>query len=273
VGQLPELANLVDLDRYPIADVDSSRRGRLIDRCRADMAAVGASVLPSFVLPTAVAQMVSEVAWREHLAFHKVKQHNVYLQPEDPGFPHDHPRNETVTSTSATLGNHHLQDADTLQALYASPLFKQFVADVLGYEALYPYADPVSGVNVLYYPPGTTLGWHFDNSTFTTTLMIREAQAGAAFEYIPFVRTDEDPAYALIGNLLRGDRSGIRTVNQADGTLVLFAGSRTVHRVTPVEGETTRLLATFTFAPEPGAQISAVTQKTFYDYDGPSPAC
>lgn len=268
-GLVIALGEIVDTDRYPLDGANEQGRRELIERCRAELASVGAAVLEGFVKPAAVARIVDEVAPLETLAFHKVKQHNVYLEPDDLSFPDDHPRNAKVTTTSATLGNHHLQDATVLQSLYAADEFKSFVADALGYPKLYPYEDPVSGVNVLYYPPGATLGWHFDNASFTTTVMIREAQAGAAFEYVPFLRSDTDPAHDAIGRLLDGGRDGVKQLFQTDGTLVLFTGSRTVHRVTPVEGATTRLLATLTFSPEPGARLAPINQKTFYDYDAP----
>lgn len=45
---------------------------------------------------------------------------------------------------------------------------------------------------------------------------------------------------------------------------MLFKGSGTIHRVTAIEGHTTRLLATMTYSPEPGARLSAVNQQIFY---------
>ncbi len=268
-----DLAGIVDLARYSIVGANSDARTALISRCQEQLAAVGAAVLEGFVLPEALARIVAHVDPLAPLAFHKAKQHNVYLEADDPDYPDDHPRNAKETTTSATLGNHHLQGCAELQALYASDDFKAFVAEALGYERLYPYQDAVSGVNVLFYAPGTALGWHFDNAEFTTTLMIREAASGAAFEYVPFLRTDTDRAYDAIAALRSGEqtpeKSGVRQLFQTDGTLVLFKGSRTVHRVTTVEGPVTRLLSTMTFSPVEGARLAPVTQKTFYDYTEP----
>ncbi len=259
-----ELKDVVDLERYPIDDPQSDRYQTLVAGCQADLAAVGASVMEGFVRADAIDRIVAQVEPREHLAFHKVKHHNVYLEADDPDFAEDHPRNAKEITTSATLGNDHLTDVNELGSLYGSEHFKAFVATTLGYPTLFPYEDEVSGINILYYPPGTSLGWHFDNSTFTTTLMVREADAGAAFEFVPFLRSDTDRAYDAIAALRAGDRSLVQALHQTDGTLVLFKGSRTVHRVTAVEGSTTRLLATMTFSPEPGARLSPVNQMTFY---------
>jgi hypothetical protein len=259
-----ELRNVVDLNRYPIDRPTSAAFGDLIDSAQRDLADVGACVLPGFVRPDAIARLVEKVGPKQALAFHRVKQHNVYLDADDPAYAEDHPRNAKETTSSATLGFHHLGDVDEFITMYNSPVFIRFVATALGYDHLYAYEDRVSPVNVLFYPPGTSLGWHFDNATFTTTLMLREAERGAAFEFVPFLRTDTDHGFPGIAALRAGSTEGVRRLVQKPGTLVLFRGSHTIHRVTAVEGATTRLLATMTYAPEPGARLAAVTQRTFY---------
>jgi hypothetical protein len=262
-----ELCDVVDLDRYPLDHPAGAEFADLIDRARNELSAVGACVMPGFVRAEAIGQIVNQVEPKQALAFHKVKHHNVYLDADDPTYADDHPRNAKETTTSGTLGFHHLGDVDEFLTMYYSPLFVEFVARALDFERLYAYDDRVSPVNVLYYPPGTSLGWHFDNATFTTTLMLREAEGGAAFEYVPFIRTDTDRAFDDVAALRAGSRDKVRTLSQEPGTLVLFKGSRTIHRVTAIEGATTRLLATMTYAVEPGTSLAAVTQKTFYGID------
>ncbi len=111
------VATIVDLDRYPIDGSDPSRLNALVEGCRRDLAANGASVIEGFVRPEAIGRIVAQVDPLAPLAFHKVKQHNVYLEPDDPDLPADHPRNASVTTTSATLGNQQLQGVDELQML------------------------------------------------------------------------------------------------------------------------------------------------------------
>jgi hypothetical protein len=261
-----KLDEIVYLDRYPIDQPTHPKYTELIHTCQADLAKEGAAVLTGFLHPATVKRLAQQVESREQLAFGKIKHHNVYLEPDDPNYSEDHPRNAKETTTSATLGYHHLNDVDDLVSLYHSTDFRSFVAAALHYPALFPYEDEVSPVNVLFYPPGTSLGWHFDNARFTTTLMIREAASGAHFEYVPFLRTDEDRAFDEISALRAGDRSLVKSFRQTDGTLILFTGSRTVHRVTKVEGDVTRMLATFTYSAEPGQHMSAHSQQTFYGH-------
>ncbi len=48
------------------------------------------------------------------------------------------------------------------------------------------------------------------------------------------------------------------------GDLVLFRGRDALHRVTPVEGDVTRILVVFAFNTEPGIGLSAQAKKWFY---------
>ncbi len=258
------LRDSVDLGRYPIDHPEGDRCRELVQHARRELADDGVCVLEGFLLPDAVRRIVARIDPLDHLAFHAVKRHNVYLMNDDPDFADDHPRNAKQVTTSATLGYDHLSDVDDLEGLYRDPQMIDFVVDALGLDALFAYDDPLAPINVLFYAPGTNLGWHFDNSTFTVTLMLRAADAGAAFEYVPFLRGPDDLAFDAVKRVVDGDRSGVRSMRQTDGTLLPFRGSRTVHRVTTVEGSTTRLLATLTYSIEPGAKMDAVNHRTFF---------
>ncbi len=258
------LSDLVDLDRYPIDRPDTDQYASLITHARQELADDGACVLDGFVLPDAVARVIPRLDAIEQFAFHAVKQHNVYLRSDDPAFDDDHPRNAKQTTTSATLGYDHARTVPELDGLYRSNEVRSFVAAALGYDVLYRYEDELAPVSVLYYPPGTQLGWHADNSVFTVTIMLREAVGGAAFEYVPFLLDGDDMAFDRVAQIVAGGRVGVRSLVQSAGTLVLFRGSRTLHRVTTVTGSVTRLLATLSYSPEPGTHLSAVNQRTFY---------
>src|SRR5689334_16378682 len=50
-------ASVVDLDRYPIADLTTDAARRVIDAARADLARDGVAIFPGFVRAEVVAQM------------------------------------------------------------------------------------------------------------------------------------------------------------------------------------------------------------------------
>ncbi len=51
----------VDLERYPIDDLDGPAGRALVARCRAELAAVGACDLPGFLERRAIEQIVAEI--------------------------------------------------------------------------------------------------------------------------------------------------------------------------------------------------------------------
>jgi predicted 2-oxoglutarate/Fe(II)-dependent dioxygenase YbiX len=258
------LSDLVDLDRYPIDRPDTEGYSSLVTHAREELAHDGVCVLDGFVRPNAIARILPRLDVIQQSAFHAVKHHNVYLKSDDPQFDDDHPRNAKQTTTSATLGYDHVRTVLELDELYRSSETRSFVAAALGHDVLYPYEDALAPISVLYYPPGSELGWHFDNSIFTVTIMLREAVGGASFEYAPFLLDGDDMAFDRVAEIVAGGRVGVRSLVQSAGTLVLFRGSRTLHRVTKVTGSVTRLLSTLSYSPEPGTRLSAVNQSTFY---------
>lgn len=254
----------VDLRRYPIdAPLEDGYRA-LLTRCRAAMAADGACVLDGFVSPAGIEGILHEIGPHLGSAFYKSKTHNPYLLADDPAHPPDHPRNRRIDTTSATLGYDFVPKGGTLDRLYRWPALQGFIADVLGLEALHPNCDPLSPVNVLVYERGTTTGWHFDNARFVVTLMLQPAASGGAYEYAPFIRSAEDERYDRVARVLDGTSRDVKILRQPPGALVVFAGHRTLHRVTPVGGDRLRLVAVFTYSTEPGYELDPHTRCIFY---------
>ena len=197
-------------------------------------------------------------------AFYKTKRHNVYLDDDDPAYGVDHPRNAPQTTDSATLAYDFIPKSGVLDTIYHWPPMRRFVADALGYDALFPYVDDVAPVNLLVYPPGTGTGWHFDIAQFVVTLLIRSPRGGGVYEYAPFIRSEEDEGFDAVGAILAGGRNGVRELSQPEGALVIFKGHHTLHRVTPIEGEVSRLVGVLSYAGTPGRKTNAYNRRTFY---------
>ena len=98
---------------------------------------------------------------------------------------------------------------------------------------------------------GDELGWHFDPNDGVVTLMLRSAGAGGAFEYIPNVRHRDD-LRAIIGDVLAGRCEDVRELDVQPGTLTLFNGYRSLHRVAPISATPSRRMLTLSYdsAPE-----------------------
>jgi hypothetical protein len=117
---------------------------------------------------------------------------------------------------------------------------------------------------VLSYRPGAALNWHFDRSQFTTTLLIRAAASGGEFQYRSGLRSDAAPNYDGVARLLRGEDPQMSVLPLAAGSLNVFAGRHTAHRVSPVAGNLSRIVAVFSYYEEPGFAFSDAERLGFY---------
>lgn len=251
--------SLVRLDLHPLADHDWRQR------CREQLNLSGALVLRQFLQPHALEAIIEEGNARRHLAYHTRSKHNVYLMKPDEAFSADHPRNRDVLSTKGCITDDVIAADSPLRQLYNDDLFKRFLCDVLEEEALYSYADPLSSINLHYAPHGQELGWHFDNSSFAITLLVQKPQAGGVFQYVKDLR-DADAGemnYAGVAAVL-DERQPVEALAIEPGDLVLFRGRNALHRVTPTEGEVTRMLAVLAYNTQPGIALSETARMTFY---------
>jgi len=259
-----DIEQYVNLASHPIADRASASLDALVERCRSGLRARGAYVLESFLHEKAVAGILGELNGVLDRAYYKPKTHNSYLAPDDERFPASHPRNRQQLTNSATLAYDFIDEDSLLERIYRWQPLRDFIARTLGYEELHPYADALAAVNVLVYPPGTQTGWHFDNAHFVVTLMLQQAQAGGSYQYAPFIRAPDEDNYPAIGAVLDGDAGCVHTLEQNVGDLVVFQGRYTLHRVTEVVGDATRLIAVLSYDAKPGTTLTPHTRKTFY---------
>ena len=255
------LPSIVNLDRYALDDTEFQTK------CRKQLDEHGALVLDDFLTDQALASVLQESIQQQPLAYFAQQQHNVYISDDDPNFSADHPRNLRVDSSKGCITDDQIGDNSSLRSLYSAPLFQDFLCAVLGETKIYPYADTLSSINVHYASEGQELGWHFDNSTFATTLLLQKPEGGGEFQYIGAMQFKENGErdYDSVGALLRGNpKEDPITVAIEPGSLVLFRGQNAIHRVTPVAGDITRVLVVFAYNTEPGIALSESARKTFY---------
>lgn len=233
--------------------------------CRHRLNADGALVLRGFFTRQAIAAVVEDSHHREADAFYASSTHNVYLADIDPTLPEDHGFNRQVTSSKGLIADDQIPSDSRLRQVYDDAAFRSFLCGVLGIESIHPYADDLSSINVHFAAEGMELGWHFDNSSFAVTMLLRAPDAGGEFHYVPAVRdsVSGDQGFDRVEAVLDGDEP-VQTLNLAPGDLVMFRGRDALHRVTPTEGGTTRMLVVFAYNDQPGIALSDSALATFY---------
>ena len=249
------MTDAIDLDRFPLDRPDSDAYRALLDRCQADLERDGMYNLRGFLRPGRAGEVVDRLAPRfDTEAFTHAREHNIYFKERIDGLDPDHPALRRFRTVNHTLCGDQLTDT-ILTELHRWPPFARFLAD--------PMDDPLAGVNAMQYRAGEALNWHFDRSEFTTTLLLQAPEAGGAFEYAKDLRSDDDPNYAGVADLIDG-RAPARQLTLEAGTLNVFRGKNTAHRVTPVAGDVTRVIAVFSYYDRPGVMFSAEEQIGFY---------
>ena len=259
------LQEIVDLDRYPIHRLDSPAGRALVDEARAALGAVGACDLPGFLRSEVMAAAVESALSVRGSAYRTEQTHDV----EFSGHPAeslaaDDPRRVRIRSAKAGTAFDDIPADSPVRSLYESPELLRFVGAALEIDPLFRSDDPLGALNYMYYGTGDELGWHFDNADFVVTLLLQAAEAGGTFEFSPMLRTGDDRNDAGVRALLAGDRDGVRTMSGDPGTLALFRGRWSPHRVTPIEGAQLRMNAVLSYARTPGHRLGSETYRLFY---------
>jgi len=261
---IASLTDVVDVDRHPITDAAYQAA------CRAQFEADGVIALAGFIRPTARAELADEAAATRSLAYFSQQDHSVYLDAPDSSFPSDDARSHAIVSTKGAVTADQLPATSHLRTVYNSQEFRSFLCAVLSEDKLHEYADPLSSINLNFYEQGQELGWHFDNSEFAVTLLVQDPDAGGTFEYINGMRdtTNDDNNETGVAAVLKQNGQGPESKANAlavdAGTLVLFRGRDALHRVTPVQGDTTRVLVVFAYNTKPGLSLSESARMTFF---------
>ncbi|HET7304897.1 MAG TPA: hypothetical protein VFJ12_10165 [Segeticoccus sp.] len=262
--RLPDYADVVDLERYPIHELDTERGRAFVTACKSELDATGVCNLEGFVRPAAVARMVELAGELADRAWPTDRTHTIYFRAPDETVPVGHPLRRQVRSAKHGIAYDQIPADAPVRRLYESDDLTAFIAAVLGKEKLHRSADPLDAFQVTTFHPGEELGWHFDNSEFSMTVMYQPAESGGEFVYAPGLRSEGDENHAGVQEVLGGEESGLKVLPSSPGSLAFFRGEHALHRVTPVEGSTPRVNSVLTYGERPDMRLSDLTSELFY---------
>ena len=257
-------SDLVDLDRYPLDRSGSISLRELVTDCRNQLATRGVAILPGLIRPDAVERMAAETEAVIDRTYFCDSRHNAYLKAPDLDLSADHPRNRDLATQVGSIAWDLIEPQAALRRLYLWDPLVDFVGAVLDRQPFYRFGDLLGACSVNVFRPGMGHAWHFDEAKITTTLMLQAAEKGGDFEYVPFLRPERGEDFEAVGRVLDGDESEVVRLPFEPGTLSIFHGSRSLHRVTRCGGKRDRLVAVLCFASEPGAVNSDAVRKLFW---------
>jgi hypothetical protein len=249
-------SQLVDLDRYPVLDPGCPRHRDVVEGARAQMATVGAAELIGFVKPSGVAALVADAESLAPRAHRSRGRATAYLEAPVPSFPKRHPRRTRGAYSVGAVAYDLIPRSSPLRLLYEWAPMVELIAAILDRGPLFAYADPFGALNLAVMREGDELQWHFDQTDFVVSLAIQAASVGGDFEVAPRIRCPDDERYDDVGAVLEGDHAPVLTLPMTPGTLLVFEGRHSLHRVSPISGSTLRHVGLLAFDTKPGTVSS-----------------
>ena len=232
------LKTIVDLDKYPIHDLNSPIIKTLIKNCKEELNQHSCSTIPNFILPKALNVMRHELEEQLDEVYMSKESINAYLYAkDDSSLPKDHPKRTFMDRYNGYLNSDCFPKDSEMKYLYETEELLKFVSACLGISPIYRWADPLAchAYNVM--KPDGVLPWHFDSCEFTLSLMIQKPDKGGVFEYCPNIRGPGNENFEEVQKVIAGDRTRVRQLKLEPGDLQIFKGRFTLHRVTKVEGQ------------------------------------
>jgi hypothetical protein len=257
-------ALLVDLDRYPLLEPGSPGYVECVEEARRQLRDTGAAEMPGFVSPAGVAELVRDADTLTLRAHASSGQGTAYLEFPDFSLPPDHPRLHFADYAVRAVAYDVTPLDSPLRRLYEWDPLKDLIEAALDRGPIFRYADPFGALNLAVMGEGDQLQWHFDQTDFVVSLAIQSAEAGGDFEVVPRIRSADDECYEEVASVLAGDNSRVGTLPMTPGTLLIFEGRNSLHRVSRVSGNRWRHVGLLAYDTEPGTMGSDLLRTDRY---------
>jgi hypothetical protein len=257
----------VDLDRYPLGNLEGVRGVSVLREARSQLAETGYAELPGFVNRHGVDALVADAEALQARAHHSTGAGTAYLELADEDLPQGHPRRWRGRFSVRAVPYDLILRSSPLRQLYEWDPIVQLVSAILGRGPLFRYSDPFGALNLAVMGDGDELQWHFDQTDFVVSLAIQTADEGGHFEVAPLVRSADEERYDDVCEILGSSPEGldrVTTVAMTPGTLLVFEGRNSLHRVSPVSGSKFRHVGLLAYDTKPGTTGSDLLRMSRY---------
>lgn len=221
--------------------------------------------MPGFVRTEALAAIAGAVEATPHDAHLEDVWGTPYLGLADETFPQGHPQRTMVHSRTWVLAYDVVAPDNPARRLYEHDALTTFLAEVLERRPLYRMADPLGALNLTRMDDGHVQGWHYDSTDFVVSLAVQSSTGGGEFECARDIRDARDEHYDDVARVLAGAGGDLVAVYpMTPGTLMVFMGRYSLHRVAPVRGDVARIVALFGYDTAPDTQSSELLKLVRY---------
>ena len=258
-------SDFIDYSRYPIA-TQGPARDKVLKDVRSALEKDGCAVLKGFLTPAGIEAAVEEADAVSDKGHRSYSRTNAYFTADDPALSVDDPRRRFFDRSNAFISADNFASDGALRTVFDSDGFDEFIRECLEEPAdrFFRYADPLADVIVNAASEGNGFPWHFDTNNFTVTLALQNADHGGAFEYAPMIRDSQNENFDEVSKVLDGTSDKVVSLQLEPGDLQLFKGRYSLHRVAPLQGNTPRYVAIFSYVEEPGMVGSVERTRQLY---------
>jgi len=249
-----ESSHIINLDKYPIHDLDAQPARVLIESVRRRLNFDGSCTLDGFVNADVMGQMAQQAESLAELGYQGPTSVSPYFfnyQIADGlDLDDDHPTKRKGRRNLRQVATDLIPEDHLLSQLHRSSLMTDFLSKVLK-KPVYQYTDRFQSLNISVMDEGGCQQWHFDGGDMVTTLLLQAPESGGVFEYVPNIRSNQNENFDQVRQVLDGQSNQVKQLKLKAGTLSLFQGHYSMHRVTEVEGSRRRLLAILGYTSNP----------------------
>ena len=246
-----KLNDIVGLDTYPINQPVNQKYKDIISYNKKLLDNNGCCVLKNFIKEESINRMKQEAERKLNKVYWTKDKHNPYFIKDDETLPKDHPKRIFTARESGYINSDDLEQDSDLNHLHDSDEMLKFVSDCLGVYPLYKWVDPLGKNPYSIMHSGHYFPWHFDGNEFTLSILVQKSEKGGIFEYSPDLRSKDNENFENVTKVLRGDRGAVKSLDLKPGDLQIFKGRFSMHRVTKIEGKTSRYIALPCYVKDP----------------------
>ena len=232
------MADIIDLDRYPIDRPTLGAGKRLVEECRRALESKALCRLPGFIREERLASFAEEAG--DLIPYAHYRREDMLFDTYEPRSKGDaQPPSVIIENRYRQILNGDIGPQALIRQLYDWTALTEFVRLVFGAKTMYRSHCPHLCLTYKIEDEGDTDGWHYDGNDGVVSLLLQKPDAGGDFEYAPYIRSEQDQCYEQVEKVFADPHRFASRPTIEPGTFVFFKGNLSLHRVTPV-GPTTR---------------------------------
>ena len=139
------LKTIVDLEKYPIQDLNLPKIKELIKKCKSDLDKYSCSTIPSFILPKSLKTMNIDLEKQVDKVYMSKESINPYLHSKDESsLEKNHPKKIFSKRYNGYLNSDLFDKNSEMKFLYEQQELLNFVSACVGVAPIYRWADPLA---------------------------------------------------------------------------------------------------------------------------------